>query len=100
MQIVKSQKNIVEKVFRDKEGRLVRATFCVYENAGRIKARLVDFVYITAGEISGKILSLTISMSKGIFDTRFLSNFQLSTFNFSLLSIFSLGSKPRAPALQ
>ncbi len=47
MQIIQSQQNIVERVIRDKEGRLVRARFAIYESAGRIKARLIDFVYLT-----------------------------------------------------
>ena len=46
MQIVNSKVNIIEKVLRDKQGRLVRARFQVYEIAGRIKARLLDFTYI------------------------------------------------------
>ena len=36
MQLIKSQGNIVEKVLRDKEGKLIRARFFVYENGGRI----------------------------------------------------------------
>ncbi len=66
MQIIQAKTNFVEKIIRDKDGRLVRATFSVYENGGRIKAKLVDYVYITAGAICGKILSLAGFNSKKI----------------------------------
>ena len=96
MQLVKSQSNIVEKVLRDKEGRLVRARFQVYENAGRIKARLVDFVYLTEKAISSAVQALP-----GFFK-KVTSRFDLEVrgiispfITFEILH-FS-GSKPRAP---
>ncbi len=59
MQIVRSQNNIFEKVLRDKEGRLIRARFSVYETAGKIKAKLIDWEYIDIKALVGKVLSLT-----------------------------------------
>lgn len=98
-QVVKSKSNIVEKVILDKEGRLVCATFQVYENAGRIKARLIDFVYITAGAISGKVAGILGSVQKTDVAVRKLSQSLLSPTFYLLSSIYSTGSKPRAPSL-
>ncbi len=96
MQIVHSKQNIIEKVLRDKEGRLVRARFAVYENAGRIKARLIDFVYLDIKELPGKILSL-VGFSKKAFSkiTTIYKTIE-SLFVYSKILYFS-GSKPRAP---
>lgn len=94
MQITRSQQNIVEKILRDKEGRLVRARFSVYENAGRIKARLLDFTYIEA--LKGTVLSLSNFIKAKtdevfrIFETSYVSPLFSLTLNFT-------GSKPRAP---
>lgn len=97
MQIIQSKNNLFEKILWDKEGRLVRATFCVYENGGRIKARLVEYVYITTGSISGKVLSLSNLMSKVPFDIAKKLNSLLEPITYNLSTIYSLGSKPRAP---
>ena len=88
----------VEKIIRDKEGRLVRATFYVYESAGRIKARLVNFVYIS--EISTKVFSLPgfISSQYSIFNILYSARRAVSPFVFKDV-LHSLGSKPRAPTL-
>ena len=97
MQIIKSQHNIVEKVLRDKNGRLLRARFSVYESAGRIKARLIDFSYIETKEIAGKILAILgikkeeKSSSKILFGRSIFSPFVASEI------LYSTGSKPRAP---
>lgn len=100
MNIVKSHGNIVEKVLRDKEGRLIRARFFVYENGGRIKARLLDFVYVTEQFLlKGKELLLSI-FKKDNFSRVFKTfGFSLSSIFFILYSIFNLGSKPRAPTV-
>lgn len=95
MQIVHSKNQFVEKILRDKEGRLVRARFCVYENAGRIKARLLEATII--GELPGQALSLfapskKISGQKIPFSKSFVSPyFSKDVLNF-------LGNKPRAPS--
>jgi hypothetical protein len=95
MQIIQSKSNFVEKVLRDKEGRLVRARFQVFEVAGRIKVRLLDFTYIEAlkgavlrlaGFTKQKIVNVSLAV-KQIFISPYFSTDTLS-FN---------GSKPRAP---
>lgn len=98
MQVIKSQSNIVEKVIRDKEGKLIRARFFVYENGGRIKARLLDFVYLAEQTLlNGANFLLSTVMSKRHFDTLFPS-VKTYTTPFTILDIISFsGSKPRAP---
>lgn len=99
MQVIKSQSNIVEKVLRDKEGKLIRARFFVYENGGRIKARLLDFVYLTEQALlKGKELLLSIATKT----TTLVLNFfvlSLTTKNYKLATVYAIGSKPRAPTL-
>ena len=98
MQIIQSKSNFVEKVLRDKEGRLVRARFCVYESQGRIKARLIDFVYIEEKALTGKTLSLPSSSSQySIFNILYSVRRTPSPFVSEIL--YSIGSKPRAPTL-
>ena len=86
---------VVEKIIRDKQGRLVRATFCIYENAGRLKARLVNFVYIN--EIATKVFSLLgFSDSQySLFNIHYSTRRVISPFLNSIL--YFSGSKPRAP---
>lgn len=97
MQIIQSKSNIVERVLRDKEGRLLRARFQVYEVAGRIKARLLDFTYIES--LKGAVLSLTDFIKENVkqltqdFSKAFISP------HFAFETIYSCGSKPRAPTL-
>ena len=97
MQIIQSKSSLVEKILRDKEGRLVRAVFCVYENDGRIKARLVDFVYITE-----KVLKNTVFALSGFTKSKFSQRCHLregviiSPYFVSDI-LYSSGSKPRAP---
>lgn len=97
MQIIQSQNQYFEKVIRDKDGRLIRAKFFVYENAGRIKARLVDFVYLSEQVLinSANFLLSVTSRTKKIFHK--FSDVYLETTNYNLDTIFSIGSKPRAP---
>jgi hypothetical protein len=96
-QIIHSNGNIVEKVLRDKEGKLIRARFFVYENGGRIKARLLDFVYLTEQILlKGKELLLSI-VSK---TSTTVSNFfvlKVVTRNYKLATVYAIGSKPRGP---
>jgi len=95
MQIVQSKNNIVEKVIRDKQGRLVSARFYIYENAGRIKARLIDFTYIET--LKGSVLNLSSFIKEKkvqlvqVFEKLFTSPY----FNTNILAFN--GSKPRAP---
>ena len=95
MQIIQSKGNIVEKVFRDRGGRLVRASFYVYESAGRVKARLLKFSYIH--ELVGQVYSLFAPLLKKI--SQSLSAFSKSiTTPFINKQVLAFsGSKPRAP---
>ena len=97
-QITPSKSNFIEKILRDNQGRLVHATFCVYENGGHIKARLVGVVYLDEKSIiSNKILFLNFSSpgeekyQEVVFENKTLSPY----FDSNLL--YSVGSKPRAP---
>lgn len=98
MQIVKSQGNIVEKVLRDKEGKLIRARFFVYESGGRIKARLLDLVYLTEQVLlKGKELLLSIFKKDNFSKAKNILGISLEAESYNLTTIFNLGSKPRAP---
>ncbi len=100
MNIIKSQGNIVEKVLRDKEGKLIRARFFVYENGGRIKARLLDFVYLTEQILlNGRQLLLSIFKKDNLETVFKFFGFSLETRNYQLATVYFLGSKPRAPTL-
>lgn len=96
-QITKSNGNIIEKVLRDKDGKLIRARFFVYENGGRIKARLLDFVYLTEQVLlSGAKFLLSVASKTKAVVTKFFKFAHYSVFIIQY-SIFNLGSKPRAP---
>jgi hypothetical protein len=99
MNLIKSQSNIVEKVLRDKDGKLIRARFFVYENGGRIKARLLDFVYLTEQALLNGTKLLLSASSKSLEKVfKLFRHFFYSIFIIRY-SIFNLGSKPRAPTL-
>ena len=98
MQIVRVQSNTVEKIIRDKKGRLVRATFYVYENAGRVKARLVDFVYLTEEIIKSTTFFLT-GFSKGNTQGYPVYNLKSAISSFVNEILYFSGSKPRAPTV-
>lgn len=94
-QLTYSQTNIVEKVLRDKEGRLVRARFQVYEVAGRVKARLVDFTYIET--LTGAVIALAGFIKNTVIEivNAFDKHFDVPQLTFQ--TIYTNGSKPRAP---
>ena len=88
--------NFIEKILRDKEGRLVRATFCVYESAGRIKARLIDVVYLEEKSISGKVISL-VGLVRKVSSPRQRLGHKLVSPYLTFEILYFGGSKPRAP---
>jgi hypothetical protein len=97
MQIIPSNQKLIEKILRDHNGQLVRATFCVYENGGRIKARLVDVVYLDEYEkLGAKTNTLSGLITKEKFETVYSAVFAVVSPYFSNILYFS-GSKPRAP---
>lgn len=98
MQLAHPRGNLIEKIVHDGQGRLVRATFCVYEDNGRIKARLIQAILIEeVPAIQNKILSLAnlnpkkVIHSEIVYQSRIISPY----FNNNLL--YFSGSKPRAP---
>jgi hypothetical protein len=98
MQLTKNNSSYIEKIIRDAEGRLVRATFCVYENGGRVKARLVSAVVIQESKVlQNKTLFIgsLISKDNGFEDTLSVKKIVSPYFDYNF--IYSLGSKPRAP---
>lgn len=97
MQLTRSKSNIVEKVCRDANGRLVCATFCVYESGQHIKARLVKVVYLEEKlQISSRNLSLAGFQTQKTFNTKIeFGGKKVSPF--ISFDIYSFGSKPRAP---
>lgn len=98
MQITTPRGNFIEKVFRDTEGRLVRATFCVYEEAGRVKARLLNFVYIDDSLQNKEVLCLEIANTNFDFDVEEEVDHKILSPYFDLNLLTFLGSKPRAPS--
>jgi hypothetical protein len=99
MQIIPSNQKIVEKILHDKNGRLVRATFCVYEYAGHIKARLVDFKYINELVSAGKKIFALAGFVKEEIKNEIIPIGKIVSPYFSLNTLYFFGSKPRAPTI-
>lgn len=99
MKIINSQNQIVEKVFRDKNGKLIRATFAIYENAGRVKARLIKFVYIETLALAGKVLSLFGNIKNKFKNFEKSVSFLINIPKLKFERILINGSKPRAPTI-
>ncbi|MFZ2620931.1 MAG: hypothetical protein WAX37_00255 [Minisyncoccia bacterium] len=95
MQIMQSKQNIVEKILRDKGGRLVRAKFAIYEIGGKIKARLIDVVYIESLDTPPLTLSGINFENKTYLETKVLKSYVSPFVN--LEALLSSSSKPRAP---
>ena len=93
------QGNIVEKILRDREGRLARVNFYVYENEGRLKARILKIEYIDEKISAGLVLSLngSIDDSNVSPQSNVVVDAVISPFFDSSL-IYTIGSKPRAPS--
>src|SRR5262245_56697494 len=89
---------VVEKVLRDKEGKLVRAEFYLYEEAGRIKARLLNVSYIEEQVVlSGAIFSLPGYINTKLTWSEILPKTTIISPFISEEILYSSGSKPRAP---
>jgi hypothetical protein len=89
--------NYVERIIRDKNGQLVRATFCVYECSGHIKARLVSAEYIKEDIIENKSTLVLAGLVER--NTRNFIEYVGETVSpyFNLNTLYFSGSKPRAP---
>ncbi len=96
MQLSLYNKKIVEKVLWDKEGRLVHARFAVYENNGRIRARLIDFVYLKDSLNNKNVVLLSGKIEDNKYWTAVFEKEYVSPF-INLNTLYSSGSKPRAP---
>ncbi|MFA5888811.1 MAG: hypothetical protein WCW47_00505 [Candidatus Paceibacterota bacterium] len=97
-QLTKPIGEYVERIVRDKNGQLVRATFCVYECDGHIKARLIN------AEIINEYLQKTEILKLGGLTAKWVRNYveyvgaTISPY-FSLNTLYFSGSKPRAPTI-
>lgn len=97
MQITPSRSHTIEKILRDKNGQLIRATFRVYEDAGRIKARLLSAVVLEeAPALENKIFALPGFVSETASQYIELIQSVIVSPYFSNI-LYSSGSKPRAP---
>lgn len=97
MQITRPRGEYVEKIVRDAGGRLVRLSFCVYENGGHIRARLLNAVYLKENFIGNKILFLEGLKREKNFGTEVVFKNKIVSPYFDLNILYSSGSKPRAP---
>jgi hypothetical protein len=98
MQITNPRGNFIEKVLRDRNGRLVRATFCVYECNGRAKAHLLSAILIPElGAIEGKTFAIGGTVAYKIPLVSSTSAYFVVSPYFSSELLYSIGSKPRAP---
>ena len=92
--------NFIEKIVRNQDGRLVRATFCLYEYNGRLKARVVSFVYLEEkAEIAQNHLVLCGLCVENTFNTAISFERPVASPYFNKNILYSSGSKPRAPTI-
>jgi len=97
MNLTKSHGNIIERVIRDKDGKLICARFFVYENNGRIKARLLDFVYLAEQVLLSGVNFVLSGFSKTRPSPTSEVGEKLIPNYYQLTTVYKLGSKPRAP---
>ena len=89
----------VEQIIRDTNGRLVRATFYVYESHGRVKARLTNVTFLEEAVALAPITRSLFSTPTHARARETISTFFSHTISpyWSANFLYSLGSKPRAP---
>ena len=100
MQITRPIGDFIEKIVRDGNGRLVRLSFCVYQNGEHFRARLLNATYLQENrKIENKIMTLGGSTRVKTFSAEILHRDKITSpyFNSNLLNF--LGSKPRAPTI-
>ncbi len=101
MIITSPRGSVIEKIFKDASGRMVKALFYVYESEGRVKARLLEAIYLEE--------ALCLEQGVWVLPAPLLDSVSplvLENLYFSIPSPYSLeellyfvGAKPRAPTL-
>lgn len=91
---------IVERELRDNAGRLARVTFLVYEEAGRMRARVIDVAYLEEANAGERPLAICGSScdNAAVLPAESVPGFGIESPYFDTELIYSIGSKPRAPA--
>ncbi len=100
MLITSPRGSIIEKVFIDAQGRTVRARLFVYESAGRLKARVLEAVFVeslpqgvwilSAPQVIAVIPKAVKQIGKAIVSPYFVNCKEF---------LYCLGLKPRAPTV-
>ncbi|MES2213301.1 MAG: hypothetical protein V4473_00495 [Patescibacteria group bacterium] len=99
-QLTTPRGKFIEKIIRNADGQLVRATFCVYENSGRIKARLVSSVVIESEVLTQNSTPVLCgSVQKNTYSEKIVFEGKTASPYFDLNVLYSSGSKPRAPTI-
>jgi hypothetical protein len=100
MQLARHNQQLIEKIIRDKQGRLVLATFCVYEQLGRVKARLVSATYLEENvALENKTFALPGFTVKQPLITEVIRHTKIVSPYFNIFNLDLSGSKPRAPTI-
>ena len=86
----------VERIVRDKNGQLVRAIFCVYECNGHIKARLINAEIIKEFFENKKVVEIAGFVKEELQNFIEFVSATVSPY-FTLNTLYTSGSKPRAP---
>jgi len=96
-QIASPRGNLIEKILKDSNGKLVRVTFCVYEVNGHIKARVVSAVPVIEVASNESNLALYgVTSAQSISEIISYEHSFVSPY-FNSATIQLVGSKPRAP---
>lgn len=98
MQLTHPRGKFVENIVRDSSGRLARVCFCVYEENGKIKARLLNVSYIVQ-TVHGceKILKLSAPAERAKVNQNIYFGSKIISSYYNFFSLYISGSKPRAP---
>jgi len=97
-QLSRPRGEYVERIIRDKNGQLVRATFCVYECNGHIKARLLNAEFLTETLSNKKVIAIDGIAKKEFREIIDEIGKTISPY-FTFDTLYFSGSKPRAPTI-
>ena len=87
----------ITKIFHDKNGRLIRAKFWIYQEGTRVRARLVNFEYVN--ELTGNTPLLQGAKTKKYPEDYFSYKKRTTSPYFAKELLDFFGSKPRAPTI-